>query len=142
MGMNVLPEKSSMDDEFEPIAEINITPFVDVMLVLLIVFMITAPMLTSGVTVDLPDTQAAAIAQSDDVPVEITLTRTGEVYVADTEVVGDKLLTILEQATNANKDSRIYIRADEVLDYGAVMRLLGRINKAGYNKVALLSNGQ
>ncbi len=142
MGMNVRPEKSSMDDEFEPIAEINITPFVDVMLVLLIVFMITAPMLTSGVTVDLPDTQAAAIAQSDDVPVEITLTRTGEVYVADTEVVGDKLLTILEQATNANKDSRIYIRADEVLDYGAVMRLLGRINKAGYNKVALLSNGQ
>ncbi len=142
MGMNVRPEKSSMDDEFEPIAEINITPFVDVMLVLLIVFMITAPMLTSGVSVDLPDTQAAALAQSDEAPVEITLTRTGEVFVADTQVEGDKLLTILEQATSANKDSRIYIRADEVLDYGAVMRLLGRVNKAGYTKVALLSNGQ
>lgn len=140
MGMFARPEKASLDEEFAPMAEINITPFVDVMLVLFIVFMMTAPMLSSGVNVDLPDTQASALSDSDETPVEITLTRTGEVYVGDTEITGDQLLPILEQATNANLESRIYIRADEVLDYGAVMRLLGRVNEAGYRRVALLSN--
>ena len=140
MGMNVRPD--SADDEFEPIAEINVTPFVDVMLVLLIVFMITAPMLTSGVSVDLPDTEAAAIAQSDDVPVEVAVSRDGKIYVGKTEVTEDKLLSVLDQATAAKKDSKIYIRADEVLDYGAVMRILGLVNKSGYTKVALLSNGK
>ena len=140
MGMNVRPD--SADDEFEPIAEINVTPFVDVMLVLLIVFMITAPMLTSGVSVDLPDTEAAAISQSDDVPVEVAVAKDGTIYVGETQVTEDKLLAVLDQATNAKKDSKIYIRADEVLDYGAVMRILGLVNKSGYTKVALLSNSK
>lgn len=140
MGMNVRADSS--DDEFEPIAEINVTPFVDVMLVLLIVFMITAPMLTSGVAVDLPDTEAAALSQSDDVPVEVAVQRDGSIYVGETQVTEDKLMTVLDQATKANKDSKIYIRADEVIDYGAVMRILGMVNKSGYTKVALLSNGK
>lgn len=140
MGMNARPDGG--DDDFEPIAEINVTPFVDIMLVLLIVFMVTAPMLTSGVSVDLPDTEAAAIAQSDDVPVEVAVDRGGKIFVGETEVTEDKLLIVLDQATNAKKDSKIYIRADEVLDYGAVMRILGLVNKAGYSKVALLSNSK
>lgn len=135
MGMNI---KNNMDDD-DVIAEINVTPFVDVMLVLLIVFMVTAPMLTSGVSVDLPDTQAAAISQSDDVPVEVTLARDGKMYVGESEVTQDKLLAVLDQATKAKKDSKIYIRADQVLDYGTVMEILGTVNKAGYTKVALLS---
>ena len=140
MGMNVRADSS--DDEFEPIAEINVTPFVDVMLVLLIVFMITAPMLTSGVAVDLPDTEAAALSQSDDVPVEVAVQRDGSIFVGEAQVTEDKLMVVLDQATKANKDSKIYIRADEVIDYGAVMRILGMVNKSGYTKVALLSNGK
>lgn len=137
MGMNI---KNNDDDGV--IAEINVTPFVDVMLVLLIVFMVTAPMLTSGVSVDLPDTEAAAISQSDDVPVEVALSRDGKIYVGETEVTLDKLLSVLDQATKAKKDSKIYIRADQVLDYGTVMEILGTVNRAGYTKVALLSNAK
>lgn len=140
MGMNVRAD--SNDDEFEPIAEINVTPFVDVMLVLLIVFMITAPMLTAGVAVDLPDTDAAALSQTDDVPVEVTIQKNGDIYIGESLVTEDKLMVVLDQATKANKDSKIYIRADEVIDYGAVMRILGTVNKAGYTKVALLSNAK
>ena len=141
MGMNV-KQGSSLDDDMELIAEINVTPMVDIMLVLLIVFMVTAPMLTAGVSVDLPDTEAAALSQSDDVPVELTLDRNGYIYIADTKVTRDKMMAALDQATNSKKDSKIYIRADEVLDYGAVMGILGSVNKAGYTKVALMSNAK
>lgn len=141
MGMNV-KQGSLLDDDMELIAEINVTPMVDIMLVLLIVFMVTAPMLTAGVSVDLPDTEAAALSQSDDVPVELTLDRNGDIYIADTKVTRDKMMAALDQATNSKKDSKIYIRADEVLDYGAVMGVLGSVNKAGYTKVALMSNAK
>lgn len=141
MGVNIRPD-SSLDEDMEPIAEINVTPFVDVMLVLLIVFMITAPMLTSGVSVDLPDTDAAAISQSDDVPVEVTLTREGDIYISESVVDRTKLLAVLDQATKSKKDSKIYIRADQVLDYGTVMEILGMVNRAGYTKVALMSNAK
>jgi biopolymer transport protein TolR len=140
MGFNVRPDDSSLGDDMELLAEINVTPFVDVMLVLLIVFMVTAPMLTSGVSVDLPDTEAAALSQSDDTPVEVTLDRMGKIYIASTEVSREKLMAALDEATKSKKDSKIYIRADEVLDYGAVMDILGSVNRAGYSKVALMSN--
>lgn len=140
MGMNV--KHSGPDDDFELMAEINVTPFVDVMLVLLIVFMVTAPMLTSGVSVDLPDTEAAALTQSDDVPVEISIDRDGQLYIASTPVDRDKLLAVLDEATKSKKDSKVYIRADTVIDYGAVMDILGSINRAGYTKVALLSTAK
>lgn len=141
MGVNVRPD-SGLEEDSEPIAEINVTPFVDVMLVLLIVFMITAPMLTSGVSVDLPDTDAAAMSQSDDVPVEVTLTREGDIYISESKVDREKLLAVLDQATKSKKDSKIYIRADQVLDYGTVMEILGMVNRAGYTKVALMSNAK
>lgn len=142
MGMNVKQKDSLVDDDMELIAEINVTPFVDVMLVLLIVFMVTAPMLTAGVSVDLPDTEAAALSQSDDVPVELAIDRSGNIYIGETQVTREKMMAALDQATNAKKDSKIYIRADEVIDYGAVMDILGSVNKAGYTKVALLSNAK
>ncbi len=121
-------------------SEINVTPFVDVMLVLLVVFMVAAPLLTAGVTIDLPDSEAQAISQEDDKPLEITLDREGNIFLGETETPRNRLIGILSTMPDLNKESRIYIRADKDLDYGRVMDILGSINGAGYKKVALISN--
>lgn len=121
-------------------AEINVTPFVDVMLVLLIVFMVAAPLLTAGVTIDLPDSEAKAIHQEDDKPLEITLDKDGKIYLGETPTPRNRLIGILKTMPTVNNESRIYIRADKDLDYGKVMDILGSINGAGYKKVALVSN--
>jgi biopolymer transport protein TolR len=121
------------------IAEINVTPFVDVMLVLLIVFMVTAPMLTSGVAVDLPQSQASPIRDEDNKPIEVTLNEDGLIFVGETEVEMQRLPIMLNAITQNNPDRRIYVRADERLDYGNVMRILGTLNKAGLKKVALIT---
>ena len=121
-------------------SEINVTPFVDVMLVLLIVFMVAAPLLTAGVTIDLPDSEAQAISEEDNKPLEITLSKNGEIFVGETETKRNRLINLLKSLPNINPDSRIYIRADKDLDYGKVMDILGSINGAGYKKVALISN--
>jgi biopolymer transport protein TolR len=125
---------------YRPMAEINVTPFVDVMLVLLIVFMVAAPLLTSGVAVDLPESSAKAISDEDNKPIEISMTKEGKLYIGETEFEEKKLLLQL-QAMNENgaDDRRIYIRADSGLEYGTVMRIIGAINGAGFTKVALLS---
>jgi biopolymer transport protein TolR len=120
-------------------SEINVTPFVDVMLVLLVVFMITAPLLSSGVPVDLPKTNAKPISQTDDKPLEISLQKNGKMYLGDTEVDRDKLVNLLSSMTNDDPDRRIFIRADMSLNYGQVMDVLGLLNGAGFHKVALLS---
>ena len=127
---------------YRPMAEINVTPFVDVMLVLLIVFMVAAPLLTSGVAVDLPKSEASAIPDPDNKPIEITLAEDGKVYIGDSEIKEDKLKFQLEamiNAGNASEERRVYIRADTGLEYGRVMRMIGSINAAGFSKVALIS---
>ncbi|MBL4804370.1 MAG: protein TolR [Alphaproteobacteria bacterium] len=127
---------------YRPMAEINVTPFVDVMLVLLIVFMVAAPLLTSGVAVDLPSSEANAIPDPDNKPIEITLAEDGKIYIGDTEIKEERLKFQLEAmitAGNASDERRVYIRADKGLEYGRVMRMIGSINAAGFSKVALIS---
>lgn len=120
-------------------SEINVTPFVDIMLVLLIVFMVTAPLLTAGVPIDLPDSKAKAISDEDSKPLEVTLDRDGKIFIGETEVKQSRLIVMLSAMTNKDIDRRIYIRADQALDYGDVMQVLGSINGAGFRKVALIS---
>jgi biopolymer transport protein TolR len=122
-------------------AEINVTPMVDVMLVLLIIFMVTAPLLVAGVPVDLPDTKAGALDQEVK-PVQISIEASGAIFVDDQPVAADALGPVLAQiAANPGEEGgpRIFLRADRSLDYGRVMQLMGEINAAGLRKVALVS---
>lgn len=124
---------------YRPMAEINVTPFVDVMLVLLVVFMVTAPLLTSGVNVDLPQSDAKAITTQDNKPLEVSITKEGEIYIGETKVKEQRLTSMLSAMTQDNPDRRIFIRADQELNYGYVIKILGTLNDAGFSKVALLS---
>lgn len=140
MGMSVSGGGSARGRRSRrPMAEINVTPMVDVMLVLLIIFMVAAPLLTAGVPIDLPDSKAKAISNEDSKPLEVTLDKGGKIFVGETEVTEERVVTILTSMTEDDPDRRIYIRADKGLDYGLVMRVLGTINGAGFNKVALIS---
>lgn len=139
MGVNINTGGRSNGRGYRPMAEINVTPFVDIMLVLLIVFMVTAPLLTAGVPINLPDSKAKALSEEDNKPVEVTIDKNGGLYVGDTEVKQARLVALLGEITKNNPDSRIYIRADQALDYGQVMGVLGVINGAGFRKVALIS---
>ncbi len=122
-----------------PMAEINVTPMVDVMLVLLIIFMVAAPLLTAGVPIDLPNSKAKAISDEDNKPLEVSITSDGKIFVGETEVDESRIVTILTTMTEDNPDRRIYIRGDKGIDYGKIMSVLGTINGAGFNKVALIS---
>tara|TARA_B100000700_G_scaffold49000_1_gene51700 strand:+ start:1259 stop:1684 length:426 start_codon:yes stop_codon:yes gene_type:complete len=135
--MNV-ENKNTRSFQNKPMSEINVTPFVDVMLVLLIIFMITAPLLTSGVSVDLPTTDSEVLPGQDE-PLTITINKNKEIFIGDNIVKVEALKIKLNAIANLNKDSRIFIRADELLPYGEVMTLMSLIKNAGYNKVALLT---
>tara|TARA_Y100000816_G_scaffold139854_1_gene99074 strand:- start:580 stop:957 length:378 start_codon:yes stop_codon:yes gene_type:complete len=119
-------------------SEINVTPFVDVMLVLLIVFMVTAPLLTVGIKVDLPKVKATALTDIKD-PIEITVKLDGEVYIGESKVEVNNLIPRLNAITEQNTEARIYIRGDRVVAYGRVMEIMSIINSAGYIKVALIT---
>jgi biopolymer transport protein TolR len=125
-------------------SEINVTPMVDVMLVLLIIFMVAAPLMTAGVPLDLPQTQAKALDQ-DKEPLTISVNDKGQVYLmsnTDTEIKMDELLPKLEAITKSRGggiDERIYVRGDKKVDYGTVMKVMGRLSQAGYRKVALIT---
>ena len=122
-----------------PMAEINVTPMVDVMLVLLIIFMVTAPLLIAGVPVDLPDSKASAL-KADDTPVAVSLDRAGTVFIDEAPVVGDALAGRLAAIRAARGDDiRVFVRADRGLDYGRVMAVVGEVSAAGFRKVALVS---
>ncbi len=126
-----------------PMAEINVTPMVDVMLVLLIIFMVTAPLLATGIQVDLPESKAAALEQNNE-PVSITIDAAGQVFIDDTPVPADAIDAHLQQIAAASREEggpRIFLRADQGLDYGRVMQVMGEINRAGLRKVALVSTG-
>ncbi|MCA3244856.1 MAG: protein TolR [Azospirillum sp.] len=120
------------------VAEINVTPFVDVMLVLLVIFMITAPLLTSTVPVDLPQTQAAR-ATGQDEPLVVSVNNSGKVYLQDSEMELDVLVVRLRAITNNNTDARIFVRGDRAINYGRVLEVMGAISAAGFNKVALVA---
>jgi biopolymer transport protein TolR len=124
-------------------AEINVTPLVDVMLVLLIIFMVTAPLLVAGVPIDLPESRAGALEQQAE-PVQVALDASGAITIDDAPVaeaaLPGKLAAIAAQPAPA-EGRRIYLRADRTLDYGRVARVLGELNRAGLNRVALVSVG-
>ena len=124
-----------------PMAEINVTPMVDVMLVLLIIFMVTAPLLTAGVQVDLPQAKAAALDQNEE-PVTVSIDGRGQVYIDETPVPLDSVDAHMQQiaaASRAPGGPRVFLRADRGLDYGRVMEVMGEINRAGLRRVALVT---
>jgi biopolymer transport protein TolR len=124
-------------------ADINVTPMVDVMLVLLIIFMVTAPLLTAGVPVNLPDARAKPLDQ-DQTPVSISLDADGRIFVGEAEVPTADLPDMLTRlaARGGEKPPQIFLRADKGLDYGRVMAVMGELNRAGLNRVALVAVGQ
>ena len=124
---------------YRPMADINVTPFVDVMLVLLIVFMVSAPLLSAGIPVDLPNSDAKPLAEEENKPIEITLSKEGTIYIGESEVQKKRLIPTLSAMTEGQSDRRIYIRGDQKLSYGDIMGLIGAINGAGFTKVALIS---
>ncbi len=124
---------------FKPKAEINVTPFVDVMLVLLIVFMVSAPLLTVGVEVDLPDTEARAMTTSEE-PLTITIQADGTLYLMDTPITFDELAPRLNAIAGAGSQARIYIRADDGASYGEVMRVMARVSGSGYANIGLVTD--
>jgi biopolymer transport protein TolR len=121
-------------------SEINVTPFVDVMLVLLIIFMVSAPLLTVGVPIDLPQTQAKALDQ-DREPLTVSVNGKGQVFLQNSEIKVEDLVAKLEAITQARggTDERIYVRGDRKVDYGTVMRVMGRLSAAGFHRVALVT---
>jgi biopolymer transport protein TolR len=141
MAMGPLPSQRSRGRR-TPMAEINVTPLVDVMLVLLIIFMITAPLLVTGVPVNLPDSRAGALDQ-DKQPLQISLDDTGKIFIDDVEVQEAELATILaaKAPPEGTDGPQVFLRADRSLDYGHVMRVMGELNRAGLNKVSLVTTG-
>jgi biopolymer transport protein TolR len=119
-------------------AEINVTPFVDVMLVLLIVFMVTAPLLTVGVPVDLPQTRARALNQ-DTEPLAVSVDREGQVFLQDTPIGLDELVPKLQAIAENGYDQRIFVRGDEAVGYGKVMEVMGLLNAAGFTRIGLVT---
>lgn len=121
-----------------PVSDINVTPFVDVMLVLLVVFMVTAPLLTVGVPVDLPKTQAKSMKQ-DKEPLVVSIDQSGKVYLQEKSMELADLVPKLKAITGANAEARIFVRGDKSVSYGRIMEVMGTVSAAGFNKVALVA---
>ena len=122
----------------EPISEINVTPFVDVMLVLLIIFMVTAPLLTVGIQVDLPETSADTLAEETE-PLTLTINAKGEIFIQETKVEYEKIVAKILAVSNNRTDTRIYVRGDKTINYGRVLEIMGMLSGSGFTKVALIS---
>ncbi len=120
-------------------SEINVTPMVDVMLVLLIIFMVAAPMLTVGVPLDLPQTEAKAVEQ-DKEPLVISINAKGQIFLQDTEIQVDEVVPKLQAIAKAGYEERVFVRGDKTVDYGTVMKVMGRLSGAGFKRVALVSD--
>ena len=123
---------------YTQMSEINVTPFVDVMLVLLIIFMVTAPLLTVGIPVDLPKVKSDALTDQKD-PLEVTIKLDGKVFLGESEVEVMNIVPRLNAITDMNTKTRIYIRGDRIVAYGRIMEIMSIINSAGYEKVALVT---
>ena len=136
--MAISPIAGKGRGRYRPLAEINVTPLVDVMLVLLVIFMVTAPLMTSGVSVDLPKTDAKPI-NTDSQPLTVSLNAQGKIFLQDQEVELPELVTKLQAIAQNNPDRRIFVRGDKDLAYGRIMEVMGTITQGGFNKVALLA---
>lgn len=123
---------------FKPMADINMTPFIDVMLVLLIIFMVAAPLLTVGVPLDLPQTRAAPL-NIDRQPVTVSINERGEVFIGESKLTDETLVPQLQVAAKQGVEERIYVRAAKKVDYGRVAQIMATITQAGYKKVALVT---
>ena len=119
-------------------SEINVTPFVDVMLVLLIIFMVAAPLLTVGVPIDLPETQAKQL-NSETQPITISVREEGQIFLQETEITAEELVPKLQAIAKNGYDERLYVRGDKATDYGIVMKLMGLLNQAGYKRIGLVT---
>ncbi len=141
MGMGFQSTAIDGDDDYgyRPVAEINITPMVDVMLVLLIIFMVAAPLMVSGVPVQLPKTSAAKVGPTKK-PMVVTLTSDGRLQIRDEFVTREQLIPRLLSVRSAEGDAVVYVRADSKIAYGDVMLILGQVGEAGFARVSLLSN--
>ena len=122
----------------DPMSEINVTPFVDVMLVLLVIFMVTAPLLTVGVQVDLPETSADSLSEEQE-PLTLTINSKGEIFIQESKVDYDKIIAKILAVSKNRTDTRIYVRGDKTINYGRVLEIMGTLSGAGVSKVALIS---
>ena len=122
----------------EPMSEINVTPFVDVMLVLLIIFMVTAPLLTVCVQVDLPESSADTLPE-DNEQLTLTINSKGEIFIQETKVEYEKIIAKILAVSNNRTDTRIYVRGDKAINYGRVLEIMGILSGSGFTKVALIS---
>ena len=123
-----------------PVAEINVTPFVDVMLVLLVVFMVAAPLLTVGVDVDLPKTAAGALPSESEEPLTVTLTAEGAIVIQTTETPETEFLTRLRGIAQERADDKVFLRADGAIAYARVMQIMGAMNAAGFGNIGLVTD--
>ena len=145
MGANIQQRKArfagfrARSHAHQPMSEINVTPMVDVMLVLLVIFMVAAPLLTVGVQVDLPKTKASVI-QGDDKPLTVSVNADGRIFIQETAIDLAKLAPRLLAITGNNPDVRVFVRGDKNIPYGRVMRVMGVINGAGFKRVALVTD--
>ena len=124
--------------EKEPISEINVTPFVDVMLVLLIIFMVTAPLLTVGIQVDLPESSADTLPE-DTEPLTLTINAKGEIFIQETKIEFEKIIPKILAVSNNRTDTRIFVRGDKTINYGRVLEIMGMLSGSGFTKVSLIS---
>ncbi len=132
----------SDDGGYRPMAEINVTPLVDVMLVLLIIFMVAAPLMMVGVPIELPKTSAPKVSQPK-TPVIVSVTRTGEIYVREDLVPAERIVAYLtELKAGTEGDAVVYVRGDRGIEYGKVMNVLGQVGQAGFDKVSLIAEAQ
>jgi len=139
MAANLMPSGSGDDDDaMPPMAEINVTPFVDVMLVLLIIFMVAAPLMIAGVPVNLPQT-AAARQNPPQKPMVVSISADRGIYIRDEQVARENLIPRLAELRQAEGDAVAYVRADKAIPYGQVMEVLGEVSSAGYSRISLLS---
>ena len=122
----------------EPMSEINVTPFVDVMLVLLIIFMVTAPLLTTGVKVNLPESSSKVLSEKDKT-VTVTINKKKEIFIQKKKLTQTEMIKKLFELKKQKKELKIYIKGDKDLNYGEIMKVMGNINKAGFKKVALVT---
>ena len=122
-----------------PKSDINVTPFVDVMLVLLVIFMVTAPLLTVGVPVDMPDTRARNMSK-DKEPLAITIGKGGDIFLQETQIQLDELVPKLTAIAKNGYDQRIFVRGDKDVDYGKVMEVMGELNAAGFKRIGLVTD--
>jgi biopolymer transport protein TolR len=138
MAIRLPPSGEFGEESYAPLAEINVTPMVDVMLVLLVIFMVAAPLLTVGVPINLPKTSAAQVTAPQQ-PLVVSINAAGETFIGDNPVAGDDLKTQLTQLATEDPTRIVYVRGDRAIEYGTLMDLLGLVNTAGFAKVSLLA---